>query len=425
MDSLPKKWSIKKLSELADFIGGVSYDPEDITSSGIRVLRGGNIQSGEILQKPDDVFLPESYSNNENQIRKFDTIVVASTGSIEALAKAATCFTEMHSTQIGAFLRIIRPKEEKYAMLVSAWCTSQHFRNYIISRAKGTSINNIRTDFLSDFEIPVPDEEELSAISKLYLSINEKILLNRQIIADAYSMAKQLYEYWFMQFDFPNDNGSPYKSSGGKLIYDPLVKREIPQTWSSSSLISILDILKDGTHNPPKRCPKGVPLLTGTMFGNFFLDYSKATYIEPIEYEEIHKKYQPQENDIILTKIGTIGYVNILRKNDIPITIHCNSALLRFKKEYSGPYSLFLCKSPLFFARLYAKKGQSIQEFVSLEKIADIAVECPPENIIRMFNEQVNPLMKELECKQGEIEFLNDKIRDLVPFVLNGQIKCI
>ena len=181
MYQIPTNWTWMKLGDLADFIAGVSYSPDDITANGMRILRGGNIQNGVILQKTDDVFLPMSYANSENQVRKYDTIIVSSTGSVEALAKAATCFEDMPNTQIGAFLRIIRPKEAKYAMLVSAWCTSQYFRNYLISQAKGTSINNIRIDFLTNFTIPVPSEIEVEEISSLYCSIEKKLLLNRQI----------------------------------------------------------------------------------------------------------------------------------------------------------------------------------------------------------------------------------------------------
>ena len=181
MNQIPTHWTWKKLGDIADFIGGVSYTPDDIATEGVRILRGGNIQNGVIIQKADDVFLPMSYSNNENQVRKYDTVIVSSTGSVEALAKAATCFENMPNTQIGAFLRIIRPKQEKYAMLVSAWCTSKHFRNYLISQAKGTSINNIRTDFLTNFTIPVPQDKDVEEISSLYFSIEKKLLLNRQI----------------------------------------------------------------------------------------------------------------------------------------------------------------------------------------------------------------------------------------------------
>ena len=220
-----------KLGEIADIIGGVSYKPNDITTNGVRIIRGGNIQDGVILQKADDVFLPLKYIDDDNQVQKFDTVIVSSTGSVDALAKAATCFEDIPNTQIGAFLRIIRPKEEKYALIISAWCTSQHFRNYMISYAKGTSINNIRTDFLKNYELLIPEDEKIHKISKLYLNIEEKLFLNRQINANLEALARQLYDYWFVQFDFPDANGKPYKSSGGKMVYNEKLKREIPEGW--------------------------------------------------------------------------------------------------------------------------------------------------------------------------------------------------
>ena len=169
-----------KLGDIAEIITGVSYTPNDITTSGIRILRGGNIQAEKVLLKDDDVFLPMSYANN-NQLKKYDTVIVSSTGSVDALAKGATIFEDLPNTQIGAFLRIIRPKEEKYAMIISMWCTSPFFRQYMIKKAKGTSINNIRTDFLTDFPILIPEDNNLEHTSKLYLNLESKLLLNRQI----------------------------------------------------------------------------------------------------------------------------------------------------------------------------------------------------------------------------------------------------
>ena len=175
-------WNWKKLGDIADIIGGVSYNPDDITPQGdIRIIRGGNIQNGIIQLKEDDIHLPISYANQDNQVYKYDTVIVSSTGSIDALAKAATCFEEIPHTQIGAFLRIIRPKEKKYAMLISAWCTSQYFHEYLINCAKGTNINNIRTEFLTNFELLVPPDNELLSMSKLYINIEKKLLLNRHI----------------------------------------------------------------------------------------------------------------------------------------------------------------------------------------------------------------------------------------------------
>ena len=234
-----------KLGEIADIIGGVAYQPSDICDNGIRILRGGNIQSQSIILKSDDVFLPLSYKSQENQICIGDTILVASTGSVDVLGKAATCFKKIPYTQIGAFLRIVRPKEQRYAMLISIALNSEYFARYIKSQAKGTSINNITIGHLHNFEIYFPDD--YIPICNLYLSLEKKILLNRAINQNLEALAKQLYDYWFVQFDFPNEEGKPYKSSGGEMVWSEKLKRDIPASWETKTIEDIADVYNGAT----------------------------------------------------------------------------------------------------------------------------------------------------------------------------------
>lgn len=168
-----------KLGDIADIISGISFSPNDVCDKGIRVLRGGNIQGNRIILKEDDVFLPFEYQNSITKINVGDTILVASTGSVDVLGKAATCFTCLSDVHIGAFLRIIRPRKKEYAMLVSIAINSVYFRKYIKAQAKGTSINNITLGYLKEFEIYAPTN--YTYISKLYSDIEKKIELNKQI----------------------------------------------------------------------------------------------------------------------------------------------------------------------------------------------------------------------------------------------------
>ncbi len=170
-----------RIGDIADIIGGVTFSPDDICLTGVRILRGGNIQRESIELKSTDIFLPDTYKSKYNQIQVGDTIIVASTGSAQALGKAATCFIEMPNTQIGAFLRIVRPKEEKFAMLVSIALTSPRFAKYIKAQAKGTNINNINLDYIKKFTVPIVWGGELDHISTLYRNIQYKIELNKAI----------------------------------------------------------------------------------------------------------------------------------------------------------------------------------------------------------------------------------------------------
>ena len=230
-----------KLGEIATIINGVSYNPKEIIDDGIRILRGGNIQENDLKLEDNDVFLPFSYKNASNQIQWGDTIIVASTGSSITLGKVATCFETLPNTQIGAFLRIIRPKDKKWAMLISMWLHSSTFKDYILKQAKGTSINNIRKDYLEEFTL-LWSENEVNGISRLYLNIANKIALNRAINHNLEAIANQLYDYWFVQFDFPDENGKPYKSSGGKMVWNEKLKREIPEGWEVKSIFEAISI---------------------------------------------------------------------------------------------------------------------------------------------------------------------------------------
>ena len=179
--NLPEGWKFVSLYDLVDVIGGVSYAPDDITSSGIRVIRGGNIQGNLVELRDDDVFLPDTYKNCDNSLRKGDIVLVASTGSVEALGRTATVWENMNNVQIGAFLRILRPKQPKYAALISAWLSCEHYFRYIRLVAKGTSINNISLSHIKGFKIPIPSDEKAASFTILYNAVAKKININRAI----------------------------------------------------------------------------------------------------------------------------------------------------------------------------------------------------------------------------------------------------
>ena len=293
------KLSKYKLGDIANIIGGVAYQPSDICDYGIRVLRGGNINSQSITLKNDDVFLPLSYENQDNQIRLGDTILVASTGSVDVLGKAATCFEEIPYTQIGAFLRIIRPKEQRFAMMISIALNSEYFSKYIKSQAKGTSINNITIDYLKEFEIYCPNN--YLPICDFYASLENKILLNRKINHNLEAMAKLLYDYWFVQFDFPDENGRPYKSSGGKMVWNEKLKREIPQGWEPISINEVCTSCRGISYRKEDLVSEndGVLVLRGNNIENSRIIFDSNVAYIPKSFVSNEQKIF--EGDIIIT----------------------------------------------------------------------------------------------------------------------------
>ena len=140
-EKLPQGWYSATINDVCSIIGGVSYNKADIQDTGIRVLRGGNIQRGKVFYCSDDVFIPFSYQNKENQVQYGDIIVVASTGSQTLIGKTGFVDRDIPKTQIGAFLRIVRPKQKTLSPYIRLLFQTDAYKDYIRNVAKGSNIN--------------------------------------------------------------------------------------------------------------------------------------------------------------------------------------------------------------------------------------------------------------------------------------------
>ena len=117
-------------------------------------------------------------------------------------------------------------------------------KNYVdvlLNKSQGSVFNTINLSTFDDIKIELPSIADQRKISNLLTLLDDKIEINNQINQELEAMAKTLYDYWFVQFDFPDQNGKPYKSSGGKMVYNPELKREIPEGWGVESVGNLLD----------------------------------------------------------------------------------------------------------------------------------------------------------------------------------------
>ena len=155
-EKLPQGWYSVTINDVCSIIGGVSYNKVDIQDTGIRVLRGGNIQRGKVFYCSDDVFIPSSYQNKENQVQYGDIIVVASTGSQTLIGKTGFVDRDIPKTQIGAFLRIVRPKQKTLSPYIRLLFQTDAYKDYIRNVAKGSNINNVKNAHLQNYQICLP-----------------------------------------------------------------------------------------------------------------------------------------------------------------------------------------------------------------------------------------------------------------------------
>lgn len=165
---IPDSWEWVRLGDIVYLINGVSYQKQDISKQGLRILRGGNIQDNKIFLLDDDIFLPISYFNEEKIIQEGDTVIVASTGSKTVIGKPAYALKNYPNTMIGAFLRICRPinNELKIYNYLKIFFESEYYRNNIRILVKGTNINNIKESNITQMLFPLPPLEEQKRITQ-------------------------------------------------------------------------------------------------------------------------------------------------------------------------------------------------------------------------------------------------------------------
>ena len=257
----------------------------------------------------------------------------------------------------------------------------------------------LSVETLSCISLDIPSKETQDAIAKIIVTLDKKIALNRQINDNLEAMAKQLYDYWFVQFDFPNEEGKPYKSSGGVMVWNEMLKREIPQGWNDCKIKDFMRIFTG-----KKDVSKAVP-------GNYKF-FSCAP--EPISSNEyIYDGYAVlvSGNGSYTGRVGFYKgkfdlyqrtYACVLDEDEHNISFFYYTLRYLFQPIYSG-----------------GKHGSSIP-YIVLGDLADFRFAFN-ETICTKFVDAAKPMFDEQLLRQKEIESLTKQRDELLPLLMNGQ----
>ena len=299
--------------------------------------------------------------------------------------------------------------------LISSACVKQQ----LSAAAQQTKIRHTSPDKIKECTVWIPSLDIQKRIGRILTDIDNKIAINRQINDNLEAMAKQLYDYWFVQFDFPNEDGKPYKSSGGAMVWNEKLKREIPTSFDVKSLSEIIEV-KDGTHDSPKPQDNGYFLLTSKHLTERGLDYTSAYKISKEDYESINKRSKVDTNDILFSMIGTIGNSYFVEETNINFAIK-NMALFKTsaKRWFSEYLYLYLSSCDYKHYEGNSLSG-SIQKFVSLRTLRDMPI-LYHEDIIKVFAKEVRNIITMMVNLRKENIELTKQRDELLPLLMNGQ----
>jgi type I restriction enzyme S subunit len=298
---------------------------------------------------------------------------------------------------------------------------SRHFIGSTIKHLTGVGLKHVEFSFP-----PIQDQEKIAAVLS---TLDAKIDCNNRINAELEAMAKTLYDYWFVQFDFPFDfasgkpdkNSKPYKSSGGKMVYNLTLKREIPVGWEDSNILAVADLLGGGT--PTKKKPEywhgDIPFFTPTDADGTIFKFLTADYIT----EEGLKKSSTKlfaKNTVFITARGSVGKL-VLAGTGMAMNQSCYA--LRAKPGISHTYLFFLAKELIH--HLEVKSSGSVFDSIVSNDIEFTSLAIPDSAVVENYAAVVEPAFKRIATNTKETQHLT-RLRDwLLPMLMNGQVTVI
>lgn len=230
-------------------------------------------------------------------------------------------------------------------------------------------------------------------------------------------MAKQLYDYWFVQFDFPDENGRPYKSSGGKMVWNEKLKRDIPQGWFASNICKIANILSGGT--PSKAISKYwengyIPFFCPTDCNGNIFQIATADHITKEGLQHCASSLF-EEGVIIITARGSIGKLVIV---GTPMAMNQSCYALQ---SMSGEYEYLYFLTHQLIEYLKTKGSGSVFKSIITSDIENSTLCIAQKNVMSCFCEKVKPIFDKIKENTIEIAELTKQRDEFLPLLMNGQ----
>ena len=358
--------------------------------------------------------------NGGAKFRNGDTLLAKITPCLE---NGKTAFVDILDDGEVAFgsteFIVLRAKNETNPEFLYYFAISSDFRKRAIECMEGTSgRQRVNENTLKTLELPIPGPQTQQSIAAVLSALDKKIALNKQINARLEEMAKTLYDYWFVQFDFPNANGKPYKSSGGEMVFDETLKREIPNGWEVKSLGEIENNIITGK-TPSTQYSNffngDIPFITiGDIRNNTFIIKTEQNL--SIEGANTQKnKYLP-EGSLCVSCIATVGLIGFTTRQ-AQTNQQINSII--FKHDYNKEFLYFYLKD--YFLVGKAKTGNT---FANMNKgdFEKILVLYPNLRLLQKYSNKMVLVFNQINNLSKQNHHLT-QLRDfLLPMLMNGQV---
>ena len=420
-------FKIQELQNLCISITDCHHSTPEYIQEGNLVIRNYNIKNGRLLL--DHL----SFTNDENfklrtarEIPEEGDLIItreAPMGEVCKIPANLKCC-------LGQRMVLLKPNNELVDTNFLLYSLMSKFVQTQISNSEGTGsiVSNLRIPVLKELMIPTVSLPEQRLIGSLIRSLDDKIDLNNKINSDLEQIAKTLYNYWFIQFDFPNTQDKPYKSSGGEMEYHTVLKRKIPKGWEVRDFNNLLSFTRGISYTSSTMNDQyGIPMINLKSFN------LNGTYRnDGLKYftGKINSSKTIDKDDLLIAitdvtrEAEIIGRAILAPKFGVDAVCSCDVARVNILDEnFSKNYLRYLFNSQHYHDYIKHFASGTLVLHLDLNGILWYTDIIPPKDLQIKFEDFVNNIDNKIQSNIRQSQELG-KLRDwLLPMLMNGQIK--
>lgn len=432
----PTNWTTTNLGNVADIISGFAFKRTDFVEKGVPIIKIKNIVPPNVSLEDTDYISEDLYSEYEKYQLKYNDILISMTGSnynqmSSAVGKVGRVKIKNTRMLLNQRVGKIVVNKDIYNEDFLYYNISSLETRYQLALSAGGSANqaNISPKQIKALTIPYPPLEEQTEIANILLALDEKIETNNKINEKLEEIAQALFKHWFVDFEFPNENGKPYKSSGGEMVESEL--GIIPKGWEVKKIKDLNILISDYVANGSfKSLKENVSLVEDDGYAVFMRNTDlKSNFNSGMKFVDKHSyeflaKTKLYGNEVIISNVGDVGSVYLCPDLGMPMTLGNNVILLKSENDFKENYFFYrFFKSNLGQHLLSTITSGSVQLKFNKTDFRNLEIIYPRKDILMNYLNIETAIESKIQLNDKESSRLL-KLRDsLIPKLMSGEIR--
>lgn len=419
------EWKVYKLKDVCTKIGSGSTPRGGASvyrEEGTTLIRSQNVYNNS-FDYNGLVFIDDSAADKLSNVElKKNDVLLNITG--DSVARCTIVPDKLLPARVNQHVCILRANTEiLHPFYLKSFLVNSRMQKIMLSLAQsGGTRAALTKGMIESFDISIPPLNEQNKIVDILSSLDDKIELNHEMNKTLEEMAQSLFKRWFVDFEFPNEKGKPYKSSGGEMVDSELGM--IPKGWKVDNLSSLIKIQNGYAFKSKDLKDEGYcRVIKIKNINDLKVDINNTQYIEVDISKKIDKKYHLKSNDIIIAMTGAeVGKIGILPQTEN--ILYLNQRVGKFVENKLGGkyYTLCMLSSTDGQSLLKNKSMGSAQPNISSSAIEEFRIVLPKEDILDQFYKITNPMYEKISRNNGNNITLNILRDTILPKLMSGEI---